>query len=85
MIKKCIECGATFDAPNKQKLLCSKRCAVHRRHRLEAERTKAWAIKEPERKTGTLDKALRRAKRKGMTYAEMQREETLRLIRKGKL
>lgn len=90
-IKNCKLCGKEFTTHKKNVRYCSDECrekatvSKHQRNNQE-QFDKRHAEKAMSKvKTGELDKRLAEARRRGMSYAELQKEKTLEKIRKGEL
>ena len=90
-IKKCIKCGREFETMHAKARYCSEECKADaqeiRDSQKNEERKRQRAADKGMKKIekGMLDKRLAEARRKGISYAELQKQKTLELIRKGEL
>lgn len=74
--KQCEVCGKTFVGPGKY---CSDICKAVARKNAEQRAGKKGCGKNSETKHGNLDQVLEQCSREGMTYAQRQKAETLRM------
>lgn len=90
-VKRCTICGKTFTTIIRNQKYCCEVCK-HTAHDISIKRaqTAKKAVKKAKRgmegiTTGILDEKLTEAKNKGLTYAELQKQRTLELIKKGEI
>ena len=92
MIKKkyCEWCGAPFDVKPKgqHKKFCSTECYTkahnfQRNNRRNSDPRSFARGEMAQIRTGGLDRTLKEAKEKGLTFAELQKQKTLAMVRKN--
>ena len=89
--KTCKHCGRTFYSLAKNRKYCCEKCVREAENKRKIRRNEERIDLRHAQKamkgvaTGALDRRLEEARARGMTYAELQKEKTLELIRQGKL